>query len=172
MHERARESHTLHLAARKLARRTPSACTKPNRLEHGLDTRERGPPVDRVQCERERDVARNVEMRKQMERLKHETHARSAHACARGVIELREIVTVEDNATAIRRVQSRDQIEQRGLARARVAHDRDVLARTKLERHAIQDTPRGRAERFHDVIDAKDGCGIANKCAVASPESR
>lgn len=48
-----------------------------------------------------------------MKCLKHEPHASATYAGARGIIELRELVTVEEHSPSIGRIETRDQIEQR-----------------------------------------------------------
>src|SRR5690606_41378529 len=103
-------------------------------------------------------------MREQVKGLKHKSHARAPQARAFGIAELSEILTVEDDAAMIRRIQPRDQIEQRRLAAPGVAHDRDVLARAKHERNAVQD-----AARRRDAVSLRHGTELAERHRATAP---
>ena len=47
-------------------------------------------------------------------------------------------LTGDDDAARVRHVEPGDEIEQRGLAGARLAHDGDVLAGGELQRHVVR----------------------------------
>ena len=72
-----------------------------------------------VERERQRDVALDAQMRQQMKRLEDESHARAPQPRARRIVERGEILTVEDDATRVRRVESGDQIRAASTCRRR-----------------------------------------------------
>jgi hypothetical protein len=71
-------------------------------------------------------------VRQQVKRLEHESHPRAPHSCARGIVEAAEIAPFETDAAGLRSVEAGDQVEQRRLARAGLAHHGDVVAGGEL----------------------------------------
>ena len=73
-----------------------------------------------------------------MEGLEHEAHPLAAQQRERVVIQGGKILPFELDASTVCTVQSGEQVQQRGLADARFAHDRDVFATTQSEIEAIE----------------------------------
>ncbi len=58
---------------------------------------------------------------------------------------LREVAALEQDLARVGHVEPGDEVEQRGLADAGLAHDRDVLARLHRELEAVEHAPAARA---------------------------
>ena len=82
-----------------------------------------------------------------MERLEDETHAGASQSGAPGIIERGEVLPGDDDAARVRHVEPGDEIEERGLAGAGLAHHGDVLAGGEVQRHVVQHDARARARR-------------------------
>src|SRR4029079_6203724 len=78
--------------------------------------------------QRQLHVVQRGRARKQVEGLKDEPDLLIADAGQLVVVLLAHLLAVQQVAALARRVQAADQVHQRGLARARGPHDRDVLA--------------------------------------------
>src|SRR6185369_15991498 len=87
---------------------------------------------------RHRDVVASGEVRQQVELLKHKSYRAFPEAGAAGVGERGEVVSVDQNAPLGGRRKSADDMEERGLARSRRAHDGDELAPFDIEIDAAQ----------------------------------
>ncbi len=78
------------------------------------------------------------EIGQHVKRLEHESHPLAAKAGERVVVERREIGAVDEDLAAVGPVESGDEVEQRRLADAGLAHDADELATCDLEVEAPQ----------------------------------
>ena len=91
-----------------------------------------------------------------MERLEHEADALAAQHGQRVVVQRREVDAVDDDRAGVGALEAGDQVEQRRLADARLADDRDELAgatssdtSAKIVRGAGRRTTWIRAEVHH-----------------------
>ncbi len=82
-----------------------------------------------------------------MKRLKHESHPRPTQPRASVVVERADVLTIERDPAGVGRIEAGDQIEQGGLAGARLAHDGDVLTRRELQRNAAEHRSRRRSSK-------------------------
>jgi hypothetical protein len=103
------------------------------------------------QHERQFDVLFDRQVRQDVERLEHESELASPRQRAAGVVERGKVRAVDFDAPRVRAVQPGDQVEQRGLPRARLADDRDVLARSDPERQLVEN--RARPEPLREGVD-------------------
>ncbi len=94
---------------------------------------------DREQLERQGDIAFDAQVRQHVECLEHETDGAPAQQRGRIIVELREVLALENHASRIGPIEPGEQIEQRRLADARLAHDRKVLAGTQREIDPLED---------------------------------
>src|SRR3569623_3054736 len=78
--------------------------------------------------ERQRDVLHRGRARQQLEALEHEAELAIAHVRALGIGESLHVLAREPVLPARRRVETAEDVEQRRLARAAGADDRDHLA--------------------------------------------
>ena len=88
--------------------------------------------------QRQRDVLRHRKVRQDVKGLKDKAHGLAAQACQRIVIEQAQLGAIEQDATGVGAVKARNQVEQRGLANARLTHHGDVFARTEHQRNFAQ----------------------------------
>ncbi len=139
MCQRPRDRHSLHFTAGQLRSADRSPIEHADRSQH-LATRARSPVRRAVERQRQPDVALDGQVRQQMKRLKDESHARPPQPRAAGIVERGHVLTGDDDAARVRHVEPGDEIEQRGFAGARLAHDGDVLARGELQRHVSSTT--------------------------------
>ena len=110
-------------------------------------------------AERQRDVARQSQVRQQVVCLENETHARATQPRAGFFVETREIAALEQEFTRIGNVQPGDQVQQRRLANAGLADDRDVFAGDERQRDVLQDcTTAGSAKRLGQSTYLQHDC--------------
>jgi hypothetical protein len=126
--ERARDRRALLLAARKLARPVMQAVLQSDdrqALDRALLALRRG---NALVEQRDLDVLCDRELADEVERLEHEADLLPAHAGERVVAEAFDGLAIEFVAARGGAVEAAEDVHQRRLARARCAHDRDVLA--------------------------------------------
>ena len=128
--ERAREGHTLLLAAGKLVRLSRVESGEAHRLDEFL--RPCATLRSRPVVQAESDVAEHIEVREQRVVLEHHADA----ACLRRQLHAgrREHTVVGEHATGVGRLEARDDAQQRGLAaaaRAQQAADRPWCQRER-----------------------------------------
>jgi hypothetical protein len=92
-----------------------------------------------------------------MEGLEHEAHSLPTQQRQRVVIEGGKILPLELDESAIRTVEAREQIQQRGLADARFTHDRDVLAATQSEIESVENRLSIGLIPTCEALDAQNG---------------
>jgi hypothetical protein len=137
-HERARERRALPLAARELTGRMVEP------LPQADFAQDRGGPLVRGRARHapdqqgHRDVLERRELHQEMVELVHEAERLVAQPPALGVGERGHRAAENLHLAAGGRIQSAEQVEQRALARARRADDRDHLARRDGHVHAQQ----------------------------------
>ena len=127
-------------------------CSLPVRSTSAMTSRMRSAssPFGRVLAgdrERQRDVLGDVEQRDQVERLEDEAGPVAAQAGRLVVGQLADDLALEDDLAGRRLVEPAEQLEERGLARARRAHQGDELAGLDRQRDAAQGLDAGSAER-------------------------
>ena len=133
MHERARDRDALQFAAGQFARHARRAIAKADGREH-VDRLARGRRgIDAGERQRQRDVLRRGQIGQHVERLEDEAHPGATKLRHRVVVEGGEIDSVDRNRSRIGAVESRDEIEQRGFARAGLAHHRDEAAGLEIK---------------------------------------
>ena len=88
--------------------------------------------------QRQLDVVERGRARQQVEGLEDEPDLLVPDAGQVVVVHRRDFLAVEQVAALRRRVEAADQVHQRGLARPRRPHDRDVLAPLDVDREAAQ----------------------------------
>jgi len=94
-----------------------------------------------------------------MKRLKHEAEMFPAKHGQRVVVKRGELDAVELDRTSVRAIQTCHEIEQRGLAAARLAHDRNVIAGKELQIDIGEDGAwRGPGVGFGQSMDRKHSC--------------
>src|SRR5690348_546951 len=77
-----------------------------------------------------------------MKRLEHEADTLRTQSCAAVFVELCEILTLEQHASAGRQVEASQQRKKRGLARPRRADDRNRLSGCDVERYVVHNSER------------------------------
>ena len=88
--------------------------------------------------ERQHHVAQHGGARQQVERLEHEAEARSADLGQLVVAIIGHVHAFQQVVAARGRVETAEQVHERGLARARRAHDGEELPLLDGQRHAAQ----------------------------------
>jgi hypothetical protein len=91
-----------------------------------------GPHAARLDAQAEGDVLEHRHVAEQRVVLEHEAHLPLAHVHVGGVL------AREQDAARVGRLQARDDAQQRGLAAARRAQQREQLARADVQRHVPQ----------------------------------
>ena len=133
VHQRAGKRHTLELAAGQLAWHGGAPVRQADCRQHRLGAPPRLVAVYAEQHEWQRNIVRNIEIGKDMKGLEHEPDPAAAQQGQRIVVEAGEVLATDADRTGIRAIKTGDQIEQRGFADPRFAHDRDVIAFTERE---------------------------------------
>src|SRR5439155_14447021 len=88
--------------------------------------------------ERKRDVLDDPETRKQVERLEDHADPPAAMAGQRFLVELRKVLAVDTDRPRGWPLQTRDDVQERGLPRAGRPHYGHELATTYAQRDAVQ----------------------------------
>ena len=138
-HERPRDGDALLLAAGELG----GAAARDRRRERhpgeGLARAPaRLPPADAEELERPGHVLLRREGGEQVEALEDEADLPQADVAAGIVPQVGEVAPPDQHPPGARRIQARDQVENRALARAARAQDGDELARRDAEAHLTQ----------------------------------
>ena len=108
-------------------------------------------------------------MRQDVEGLEDETDAPAAQQRARVVVERREVGAVDEHAAGVGQFQAGHEVQQRALARARLADDRHPVARLDLEREVRQ---KGAcAEAFGESFEAQHAWIVGSEVDSARLES-
>ena len=87
---------------------------------------------------RQLEVLERGDARNEIEELKHEADAQQAMLFERALVHLREILSIDDDLSRRRPIDSAEQVEQRRLAAAARTHDRDRFAATNFPRALAQ----------------------------------
>ena len=103
------------------------------------------------QHERKLDVLVDRQVRQDVERLEDEAELATPRQRAPGVVERGEVRAVDFDTPRVGAVEAGDQVEQRGLARARLADDRDVFARSDPQAEPVEHG--ARAEALGETVD-------------------
>src|SRR5207237_8924432 len=90
------------------------------------------------QEQRQLDVALGAEHRHQVVELEHEADVVCAPVCELAAGELVDAAAADHDLPGGRLIQTADQIEERGLARARRTHQRDEVALRDVQSEAVQ----------------------------------
>src|SRR3984885_872553 len=92
----------------------------------------------------------------QVKLLKDEPDFLGAESCQPAFIQSRHVHAIDQRATRGRRIQPSQNVDQRGLARARRAHDRNPLAGLHVERNTVQRAHP--AEFLAQIFDLDERC--------------
>ena len=116
---------------------------------------------DAVGQKRHQHVFQHRALRQQMMLLKHEADLPAAERGQRGFVELERILARQPDAAGGRRLERADDRQQRALAGAAGAEDRQVFAAPQRERHAGEHAERlaRRGILLDDVVDDEIGVG-------------
>ncbi len=150
--QRARHGDALLFAAGKLR----------GQMRHAVGEADAGERLARlgfvrraVKILREHHVFERGEIWDEMKLLEDEADFLGAKAREAGFVKPRDIDAIDERAAGGGRVEPAENIDQRGLARAGRAHDRDPFARIDAERHAVERAHV--AEFFAQILDLDDG---------------
>ena len=137
--QRARDRDALLLTARHLGRRVIGPVGEPDALEVLHRLLVAPAPRDALVVERQRDVLHRGLERQQVERLEHEAEEAVAIVRRLALAEILDQRVAEPVLAGVVVVEDAEDVEQRRLAGARRAHDRDHLAFGDLEIDVAQD---------------------------------
>ncbi len=90
-------------------------------------------------------------------------HERNMFA-QRGERDVADVLSVDGNGAAIDIVKAQQQIEQRGLARAGWANERDLLTRLHIQRNGFQRQPIGVVGKIHPLEAHRTPADIQRLC--------
>ncbi len=155
MHQCARHRDALQFAARQLARRRLAALAEADRRQQFHRACVALGGIDAEQHQRQLDVLRDGQMRQDVEGLEDEADLVPPQAGAGVLVEPRDVLAADDDAAGVRRIEAGDQVQQGGLAGARLADHGDVLAGGQFEIERIEDRPR--AEAPGEALDRQHG---------------
>lgn len=137
MDEGTRQRHTLLLAAGQLVRVVLHAFAKTDLGQHSAGAFARVGLA--LQLQRQHDVVQRRQRRQQVEALEYEADRAAAQLRTRFFIQLLKMVAVKDDAAAGGCIQSGEQPEQGGLARAGGADNGQAGAARHLQVDAVED---------------------------------
>jgi hypothetical protein len=129
--ERAGEGHALLLAARQLVRQAVSERVEPHERQHPLHRRADLGPRTAQHLQPEGHVAGHREVREEGVGLEDRVGAPAVRRQAR------DVLPADPHAPPVRRLEARDEAQERGLAAARGAQEREELARANGQRHVV-----------------------------------
>src|SRR5437879_1157477 len=138
-HQRARDRDALLLAARQFLRLVLGTIGKSHHLQRHGDILLALRGGELCQQQRQLDVALSAQHRHQVVELEHEADVVCAplrQLAARKVV---DAATADVDLARAGLIETADQVEQRGLARARRTHERDEVALGNIERESVQD---------------------------------
>ena len=141
MHERACDRHPLQLATRQLARSTVSARLETHGTQHFVRPRVGVVSMRAEQRERQRHVLRDAQVGQHVKRLEHKAHPMPPQQRERVIGERRDVDAVDADRSTVRALEACYQIQERRLADARFADDRNELAGRDGERDRLEDAP-------------------------------
>ena len=105
-------------------------------------------------------------MRQDVERLEDEAEAVAPQQRQRVVLHGGYLLLAKQYFSGIDRLEPGDDVEQSGLADARLAHDRDVLASAEAERNAVEDG--ASAEALADGLECEHRCILLHPATGAA----
>jgi hypothetical protein len=132
--DRTRDRDALLLAARQLGGIVAQPRCEPYPLERAVDAPATLAARQLAIAQRDVDVVEQIEIRNQVEALKHETDLFVAQMRTRLVVELLDVDAVEHVAATGQLFEQAGDVEERRFAGARRPGDRDELALAYLER--------------------------------------
>ena len=131
--ESPRNGDALLFAARKLSRVVMEPCAETHAFEHLRRGSARA--ADAREFQRQHRILEGRHRRQQLKGLEDEADLPGAHRSAPVLVELIEIDAIDFDGPARRRVEPRQQTEQRRLAGTRHPHDSDCFAAPDVETH-------------------------------------
>lgn len=168
VHDRARDGHSLLLAARQDARRVRPAAREAHSLERLADPRTNEALRQADHLERDRDVVVHAPARHQAEVLKHDADVSSKRGHRR-IGQTRDVAPEEQDAPVVHVFGAMDEAKQGALSGARRTRNEDELSALDDERHPAQHRLIG-AVRLVDVLEHQDGAGRGRR-VVSVPRS-
>ena len=137
--EGARDGGALRLADRELRGAGVRAGGEAEPLEQLVGAGERGAPVAGGPPRRERHVLARAQVIEQVVLLEHEAEPGQPHLGARGVRCAPRVLAGQPHGAAVGAIEEADHLQERGLAAAARAHQRDRLGAGDRERGAADD---------------------------------
>src|SRR6266566_2945439 len=136
--DRAGDGDALFLAPRELPRVVVHAVAQADQRERRLDVLAPLGLGKRREQERQLDVLEGREHRDQVVELEHEPDVRGAPAGELRLAQLGDVGARHRHGPPVGPIQPRDQVEERGLAGSRRAHQAEELPLGNLERDVVQ----------------------------------
>ena len=134
--QRAGHGDALLLAAGELARAVPQPVAQADGADHAVEPRRVGLPAGEV--ERQRDVLQRGERRDQVEGLEDEADLVAPELGQLLVVSVGEVGAADVHLAGGERVEAGHAVHQRGLARARRAHDRGEPPAVEVDGDAVE----------------------------------
>src|SRR5262245_16069924 len=138
-HERSRQRDALLLAAGKLDRVMIAALDEADAVEQVFGAGAGGSIEAAAELHRQNDVFKGGKCRNQVIGLEDETEFFPSKLGKLVLTQLRDVLTVDDNAARCRCIETGNQAEQSALAASRRAHDGDELSGGNVKREVAND---------------------------------
>ena len=125
-------------------------------------------------AQRQRDILLDREVRQNMKGLKDKADHAAPQQCGRVVIQGSEVDALEQHAAAIGSIESGQQIEQRRLADAGLAHHGNVFTRSNREIDAFENRRPICGKAFAQVLEPNNGVshlGARLKYSAQAPQA-
>ena len=129
----ARDADALFLAARQFARLVLDAIAEPHERQRRVHALEAICAAELGEQQRQLDVALGGEHRQQVVHLEHEADVVGAPVAELGVRQPVDREAIDFDGARGRPVETAEQVQQRGLARARRPHERDEVAARQIQ---------------------------------------
>jgi hypothetical protein len=139
MHQCARNGNALQLAPRELFGMTLGQCFDSHRHQHFLRASAALGFSDSQQVQGKRYILFDRQVGQNMKGLEDKANGTAPQQRRGVIVQCRKIDAFENHSPAIGRIETRQEIEQRRLAHAGLAHDGKVLAAAKFEINALKD---------------------------------
>src|SRR6266850_1590206 len=138
-HQRARDRDTLFLTSGQFPWLVLGTIGKPHDLQGNRDILLALRRGELGQQQRQFDIALRAQHRHQVVELEHEADVVRAPVCELAAGKLVNAAAADADLARARLIETADQIEQRGLARAGRTHQRDEVALGNIQSESVQD---------------------------------
>src|SRR5512143_26522 len=162
--DRARDGHALLLPARELPRVVVRAIRQAHDRERELDLLFPASPVHVREKEGKLDVLERREDGNEIVELEDEADVRASPFRERALAHRRDLPVADDDPARGGAVDARDEVQERGLARARGTHERHEIPLVDRERQVVEHGEDLGVARvlFHERVDADERGGGAH----------